>query len=127
VYDDHQSHNAEALLVNPRNGHLLVVTKGDGGGAVYRAKRPLSTTGVNTLHRVASAPAKVTGGAFSSDGKRFVLRTYGTAYFYQRVGGHATAMDMPSPGESIDFARRGPGVIVGKEGANSPVWRVTRR
>jgi hypothetical protein len=127
VYDDHQSHNAEALLVNPYNGHLLVVTKADGGGAVYRAKRPLSTTGLNTLHRVASAPAKVTGGAFSSDGKRFVLRTYGTAYFYNRIGGHATAMDLPSAGESIDFARRGPGVIVGKEGANSPVWLVRRR
>jgi hypothetical protein len=68
----------------------------------------------------------VTGGAFSDDGKRFVLRTYGKAYFYKKIGGRATELDLPSAGESIDFARRGPGVIVGKEGAHSPVWRVTR-
>jgi hypothetical protein len=127
VYDDHQSHNAEAMLVHPRTGNVFVVTKSDAGGAVYRARSPLSATRLNTLHRVAGAPATVTGGAFSSDGRRLVLRTYGSAYFYKRVGGHASVMGLPSAGESIDFARRGPGVIVGKEGVNSPVWRVIRR
>jgi hypothetical protein len=127
VYDDHQSHNAEAMLVNPRNGNLFVVTKADTGGSVYRAPRRLSRTHVNTLQRVADAPATVTGGAFTQDGRRLVLRTYGAAYFYRKIGGHPTVMDLPSAGESIDFARRGPAVIVGKEGVYSPVWRVTRR
>lgn len=124
VYDDHQSHNAEAMLVNPRNGNLFVVTKADSGAGIYRAPKHLSRTHLNTLRRVAGAPNTVTGGAFTRDGKRFVLRTYGAAYFYKKIGGHARVMDLPSAGESIDFARRGPGVIVGKEGANSPVWLV---
>jgi hypothetical protein len=126
VYDDHESHNAEALLVNPRNGNLFVVTKAESGAGIYRAPKQLSTTRLNTLRRVASAPAKVTAGAFSSNGKRIVLRTYGKAYFYTKIGGRATELRLPSAGESIAFARRGPGVIIGKEGVHTPVWRVIR-
>jgi hypothetical protein len=124
-YDDDQSHNAEALLVNPVTGALFVVTKADSGAGVYRSTMPLRTSGLNTLKRVAAAPVKVTGGDFSPNGKRLVLRTYGSAYFYRKIGGHATVIKMPSAGESIAFHRWGPGVVVGKEGVHSPVWRVT--
>lgn len=124
-YDDRHSHNAEALLVNPVTGALLVVTKADAGAGVYRANLPLRSSGFNTLNRVAGAPAIVTGGDFSPDGKRLVLRTYGSAYIYKKIGGHAHVIKLPSGGESIAFARWRPGLMVGKEGAHSPVWHVT--
>jgi hypothetical protein len=127
VYDDGQSHNAEALLVNPVTGALYVVTKAENGAGVYRASLPLSTTRDNTLNRIASAPVKVTAGDFSASGKRVVLRNYGSAFFYKRLGGQITdEIRLPSGGESIAFSRNGVGVIVGKEGLHSPVWRVVR-
>jgi hypothetical protein len=126
VYDDGASHNAEAMLVNPVTGRLYVVTKAESGAGVYRAPRHLSTTSRNVLNRIARAPVKVTGGDFSANGRRIVLRTYGSAYFYRKFGGHAAQVNLPSGGESIAFARDGHGVLVGKEGVHSPVWRVVR-
>jgi hypothetical protein len=126
VYGDGASHNAEAMLVNPVTGRLYVVTKAESGAGIYRAPRRLSTTSKNVLNRIAGAPVKVTGGDFSANGKRIVLRTYGSAYFSKKFGGHATKIRLPSGGESIAFTRNGHGVLVGKEGVHSPVWRVVR-
>lgn len=127
VYDDGSSHNAEALLVHPRTGAVFVVTKAESGAGVYRAAQPLSTSRDNVLKRIASAPTKVTSGDFSANGKRIVLRNYGTAFFLRKFGGPATEVRLPSGGESIAFARRGVGVIMSKEGLNSPVWRAVVR
>jgi hypothetical protein len=127
VYDDGKSHNAEALLVNPVTGVLYVVTKAENGAGVYEASLPLSTSQDNVLNRIASAPVKVTAGDFSANGKRVVLRNYGTAYFYKRLGGKLIdEIKLPSGGESIAFVRDGAGVLVGKEGVHSPIWRVVR-
>lgn len=124
VYDDGRSHNAEAFLVNPRTGRVFVVTKAESGAGVYRAPKKLSTTQHNVLHRIAAAPTKITGGAFSPDGKRIVLRNWGTAFFYREFGGPAREVRLPSGGESIGFARYRPGIVVGSEGLHSSVWHV---
>ena len=89
VYADGQSHNAEAFLVHPKTGRVYVVTKAESGAGVYRAPKQLSTAHNNVLRRIASAPTKITGGAFTPDGKRIVLRNWGTAFFYKKFGGHA--------------------------------------
>lgn len=124
VYDDGESHNAEALLVNPATGALFVVTKAEGGAGVYRAEMPLSTSHNNVLNRIAAAPTKVTAGDFSTNGKRLVLRNYSNAFFSKSFHGRSTEVRLPSGGESIAFARSGVGVVISKEGMHSPVWRV---
>ena len=125
VYDDGQSHNAEGCMVNPNTGALYIVSKVTTGGSIYEAPRHLSTTRNNVLRRVASAPDTITAADFSKNGKTFVLRSYGQAYFYKKVGGRVlTQVRLPEAGESICYARSGPGLLVGKEGQHSPVWRI---
>ena len=123
-YADGQSHNAEALLVRPSTGVLYIATKQSTGAALYRAPRHLSPYGYNMLTRVAAAPAIVTGGDFSHDGERLVLRTGQAAHVYRHIGGSARLVDLPIGGESVAFTRHDGALLVGKEGSKSPVWRV---
>lgn len=128
-YSDGQSHNAEALLVNPKSGAILVVTKQLSGAAFYRAKPPFSRTRVNVLTKAGPAPSnvKITAGSFSPNGKRFVIRSYGRAYFYSKVRDrHPFVMGIPNGGESLAYARYKSGIVVGEEGVHAPVYRVTR-
>ena len=80
-------HDAEALLVDPSTGRLLVATKALGGAGLYRAPAKLvpEAVGTNRLERVADVPSLVTDGAYLPDG-RFVLRSYTMAYVYDRPG-----------------------------------------
>ncbi|NPC97953.1 family 16 glycosylhydrolase [Nocardioides sp. zg-DK7169] len=119
-------HDAETLLVRPTSGRVLLVTKSEDGGAVYRAPRRLRADRVNLLTRVADAPAGVTSGAFSSDGRFLVLGTEGDAYGYRTVGGSGTPITLPErpQGESLEIRRGRRSLVVGSEGAHSPVYRV---
>jgi hypothetical protein len=119
-------HNAEALLVRPRTGRVLIVTKEYGSAGFYRAPLELRSDRVNYLERARSAPDMITAGDFASDGGELVLRNYGSAYAYDRVRSSATEIDLPSAqqGESITFCGDGLDVLTGSEGQGSPVWRV---
>lgn len=82
TYPD-RPHDAEALLVHPRTGRLLLVTKGFArGGGVYRAPRRLVPGRTHQLERLAAVPGMVTDGTFLADGSRVLLRGYGTASVY---------------------------------------------
>jgi hypothetical protein len=81
--------NAETLLVHPITGAITIVTKQeDGHSEVYRIPRE---TGKVTAEYVAtlgiegdeSKERLVTGGDWSSDGSRVVIRTYTAAYEWQ--------------------------------------------
>lgn len=120
--------NAEALLVHPQTGRLMIVTKAKYGAGIYLAPEQLSTTGINRLTKVASTPyeAIITGGAYFRDGGRFVLRTGGTAYIYDSPTSTPRAVRLPKTfqGESIAATRGGQYLLAGTEGSNSPVYRV---
>lgn len=118
--------NAEALLVDPRSNRLFVASKDALGGGLYEAPAELRGDRVNLLRRVASAPPVITDGAFSPDGRSFVLRGYLDAYVYTASGKQIDRFSLPAQeqGESITYTRDGRDVLVGSEGADSPVWRV---
>jgi hypothetical protein len=120
------SHDAEALLVDPRSNRLYVATKDPAGGALYRAPSPLRTDQVNVLRRVARVPPAVTDGAFAPDGRAFVLRDYQAAYVYTAAGRRVGAFELPLQfqGESITVTADGRAVLAGSEGPDSEVWRV---
>lgn len=125
AYED-GPHDAEALLVDPRDRRKYVVTKDAEGGGIYAAPARLKQGAVNPLERIADAPPNITGGSFAPDGGAFALRNSTTAYIY-------TALDDPDPvvvtlpqsaqGESILFLENGD-LLVGSEGASSAVIRV---
>jgi hypothetical protein len=120
------SHDAEALLVDPRSNRLYVATKEVAGGGLYRAPSPLRTGQVNVLRRVADVPPVVTDGAFAPDGRAFVLRDYQGAYLYRAPGRRVGSFELPLQfqGESITMTADGRSVLAGSEGPESEVWRV---
>jgi hypothetical protein len=120
------SHDAEALLVNPRSNRLYVATKDEAGGGLYRAPARLRPDQVNVLRRVASVPPVITDGAFTPDGRAFVLRDYQAAYLYRTPGRRVASLELPLQlqGESVTVTADGRSVLAGSEGPESEVWRV---
>jgi hypothetical protein len=118
-------HDAEALLVDPRDQRLYVATKGVLGTGLYVAPRALRTDRPNPLTRIAEVPVLVTDGAFLPDG-RFVLRTYSDLHVYDRPGHEVGTVPLPQQvqGESVAVEPGGASVLVGSEGVASPVYRV---
>ena len=125
-------HDAEALLVHPRTGQLLIVTKAFVGGRVYAAPLPLRADAPNLLRKVGDVPVpEVTGGDISPDGTHLVLRNYTAAYEWDVarddvIGAlRAAPVRVPLPaspqGEGITYTRDGQGLIVSSEGLSSPL------
>jgi hypothetical protein len=89
------AHDAEALLVDPSSGALVVVTKDFTGRAgVYTAARP-SARAPTVMRRVArvslGSAEPVTAGDVSADGHTIVLRSYGSAFVWTRRRGQSLA------------------------------------
>jgi hypothetical protein len=118
-------HDAEALLVDPRNGHIWVATKSIGNGGLYRAPDKLVTKshGVNVLRRVADVPALTTDGTFLPNGK-FVLRTYTSAFLYAAPGQLIDQFDLPIQPQGEALAFDGKRLLIGSEGVHSKVLAV---
>ena len=119
-------HNAEGLLVHPRTGRVYVVTKGQNGGGVYVAPKRLSTSKVNRMRKVASAPKMISAATFSPNGRRIVLAAYTKAYFYKRFGGNVTRTVGKPSGESVELTTGGV-MLTGSEGKQSKVYRIALR
>lgn len=130
-------HDAEALLVHPRTGQLIIVTKGLGHGVAYALSQPLRADVPNRLCRVADvALPLVTAGDISPDGSRVVLRNYSAAYEWDVRGddvigamrGRPARIALPpsEQGEGITYSRDGQGLIVSSEGVGSPVHELRR-
>ena len=120
------SRDAEALLVDPADQRLYVVSKRVDGAAVYVAPAHLRTDRVNVLTRVASAPSVVTDGAFSPDGRTVALRGYVWAWTSSSIRGPWHRIDVPlqPQGESLTWTKDGQALLLGSEGERSEVWRV---
>ena len=120
--------DAEALMVHPRTGRLYVASKRASNAGLYVAPEKLSTTRPNVLTRVADAPGMVTDGAWSPDGRHYVLRGYVSATVYDgdEPGRVVKKLDLPAQrqGESITWTRDGEAVLVGSEGGFSKIHRV---
>jgi sugar lactone lactonase YvrE len=121
------AHDAETLLAHPRTGRLYVVTKDIFGGTIYAAPRTLSADAPNELRPVADVLAFATDGSFYPDGRRYVLRGYGSAAVYS-FPDHELLASFRLPdqqqGEGIAVAEDG-SVHVGTEGQFSDVLQVT--
>jgi len=79
--------NAETLIVHPKTGDIYVISKSTGDSQVYVLSSP-KAGGKYTLKQLGKfrvggfikESRRVTGGAFSPDGRHVVVRTYMGAY-----------------------------------------------
>lgn len=119
-------HDAEALLVHPRSGQVLVVAK-EFIGRLYAAPTKLDTDGANELERIGEDFLPITtDGAFFPDGDHFVLRGYGDAAFYRwpslkKVGEIELPEQEQGEGVAVDEEGR---VYLSSEGLRSAVLRL---
>ena len=117
--------DAEALLVHPRTGRLVVVTKGVLGGEVHVAPRELLPGGSQVLQPRGPVMGVVTDGAFLPDGDHLVLRDYSRAVVYTWPGLEAVGeVELPRQRQGEGVAVAEDHLLVSSEGLRSPVFRV---
>ncbi|MFC3998540.1 hypothetical protein ACFOVU_21625 [Nocardiopsis sediminis] len=128
TYED-GGRDAEAMMVDPDDGRLYIISKEVAGG-VYAAPAELDPEGTNTLTRIDSAPLFATDAAFAPDGRHYAIRTYWSATVYDAADGvpgrGVDRLNLPDldQGESMTFSHDGSALMVGTEGERSPVWRI---
>jgi hypothetical protein len=139
--------DAEALMADPVDGTLVIVSKqwdGTVAGAyelpaevVLAEQAPDDTV---LLERVADVPGTegvfVTGGEVSADGSLIALRTYTEVWLFDRApdesvtdalaGGADCAVEVDEPqGEAVAFSPTGDGFVTISEGDHQPVnWHL---
>lgn len=136
-------HNAEALAVDPEKGDIYIITKERKGlPMVFCAPAPAPWKTV-VMKAVGPIPLKVnlpmwsqvTAADVSPDGKRVLLRTYGSVLLLTRPPGEPlknafkqTPSLLPVPtemlGEAIGFSASGRNYYTISEGNGVPVYRI---
>ncbi|MCC6442668.1 MAG: hypothetical protein IT210_04310 [Armatimonadetes bacterium] len=137
-------HNAETLMVHPKTGVIYIVTKEITGIAgVYRFPSPLEAGRQVTLQKVGSlsfedAPAfvgMIPAGDIAPDGRRFVVRTYQSAYEYRLPAGKLfeaifkvkplkVALPAAQQGEAIAYRADGKSLLATSEKLPTPLHEV---
>jgi hypothetical protein len=136
--------DAEALLVDPRTGDLVVVGKRPDDAPVFTAEASeVAEAGDVTLRQVATldvgpdgAPlGLVTGGDVSPEGSVVLLRTYTSVATFARLDGEPLAAAFESTpcaapvaaepqGEALGFLADGSGYVTISEGTAPPINQV---
>ena len=133
------AHDAEALLIDPLRGGLVIVTKALGGGRAYAAPARLPAGSQTTLRRgPAIALSLVTAGDVSADGRIVVLRGYDRLAVWIRRGREPltttlrrapclspTSLAAEGQGEAIALDRRGANFATVAEGSPAVLRRYT--
>ena len=140
------NHDSEAMLVDPANGQIYLVTKTlRSDCAVYRFPLPLKAGQKVVLEKVGGQKIKsvaqlrmVTGGAVSPDGARVAIRTYFGAFELQRTKGKgfATIFDhepsvlkvpLMSQAEAIAYSADSKSILLTSEKLPAPIYQLTRK
>ena len=150
------AHDTETLLVHPKTGEMVVVTKeGSGQSSVYTFPIPLIPGGKATLRKVGSltfagqflsgfskrlaeGERMATGGAVAPDGKHVFIRTYLMGYEWTIAAGQSvvqalkgkpqqTFLPLMKQGESVCYRVDSRAIYLTTEGAHSPLYEVTLR
>ena len=137
-------HDCEALLVDPQNAELVLVTKeNDGNSLVFRASGLVADGAPQTLSPLtelafgtAQAPGStlVTSGSMSATGGGILLRTYSAVFFWARPQGSDVATALAGPpralaapsedqGEAITFSADGASFLTVSESEHSQIFR----
>ncbi len=123
---DADSHNVEALLVNPITGAKLLVSKALLSGTIYKLPTALSTDHANVaVAQKGAGPSSVTDATYTADGKYAVMRTYASMYLFDATKGTLlNGVRTPPQKQGETIAAESHSLLVGSEGARSELIRV---
>jgi hypothetical protein len=135
------AHDAEALLVDPIRGDLVIVTKLLGGARAYRTSARGTAGAERTLRAGPTVRLSlVTAGDVSADGRVVVLRSYDRAAVWVRRGRERltttlartpclvpTSLIGEGQGEAIALDRRGTSFLTVAEGSPAVLRRYVPR
>lgn len=121
------AHDAETLLVDPRDGEVLIVTKEVLGPAkIYRVPQPMTPgepatmelAGLLSLPGLLLGAGLTTGGAVTAVGDRVTVRTYGMAFEWRVEAGQSLldALMGVSARRSLAGSGRGEAIAYGSDG-----------
>lgn len=134
--------DAEALLIDPLSGDLLLVSKeSDGKSKVYRAKAPLQAGALVDLAKVGKlefgkgplpGDALATAAAVAADGLHFAIRTRDHAFEWARLPGESLPQALfaapcvlplrsEDQGEALSYAADGSGLYTVSEGKGAKI------
>ena len=131
------AHDAETLLVDPRSGDIVIVTKDFSGRSGIYVSHNASTTLRLAGHLNLGPGGLATGGDVSADGRVVAIRTYGNVYAWRRPSATSLAAALrrkpcvsPTPlregqGESLALTRAGGAFYTVPEGVNATIRRYT--
>jgi hypothetical protein len=128
-YADGEARNAEALMCDPQDGRLYIVTKETAAKAgVYRGPATMKSGTTNVFTKIADAPGAVTDATFIDGGKFAVVRGYFDAHILSPAANWKSVVKFTPPiqiqGESVAETADGTALLFGSEGVGSSVWRV---
>jgi hypothetical protein len=138
VYPDGAAYDAETLLVDPRTGDLLIVTKeATGQSLVFGSSPPWRTDGDNSLAqwgqlRLSGLLPLATGGDVAPSGTAVILRTYDALWLWadaeaatvrELLQGRAQPLPVVAEpqGEAVGFLPDGRGYVTISEGRQPPI------
>lgn len=117
--------DAETMMIDPRSNRLYIADKAF-GGSLYEGPSRLHTGRLTVMRRVGDAPLYATDGAFSPDGRTFVIRGYWDAVIYSASRTELARVVVPhqKQGEGVTYSADGGSLLFGSEGLGQPLWRV---
>ncbi|MFH8976064.1 WD40 repeat domain-containing protein [Streptomyces sp. NPDC017890] len=119
------SRDAESMVVHPKTGRVYIIDKNEDGGHLYEGPAKLSASGTNVFRRAAPVELWSTDAAFSPDGEHLAVRGYLGGVWYDWNGGQIQRKGRISvplgQGESVTYTTDGEKLLLGMEGASSPV------
>jgi hypothetical protein len=131
------AHDAEALLIDPISGDVVIVTKEEDGAGVYSASADGFDGGRAELKLIAKLDVdQISAGDMSRDGNQVALRREDRGWLWQRSTGESLAtalarrpMEIPvrdrrqgENGESLAFAANGGSYFTISEGKNERLF-----
>jgi len=138
-YED-RSKDAEALMIDPIDSVLYIVSKRELNVHVYVASlKDVFQKEKVTLRLAATLPcAFITAGDISKDGSEVLLRNYGTIFYWKREGKEHLTQTFQRPailipytqekqGEAIGFADDNSGFYTTGEGEHAPLFFFKRK
>ena len=125
-----QMKDTEALMINPLNKNIYIISKREAPVYLYELPYPQSTKDTLTANKVMPLPlTQIVAADFSADGKEIIMKNYKNVYYWKTKGRSVeeTLKERPyiveykkePQGEAITFARDGSGYYTVSEKVKS--------